>query len=234
MIYHKIIQKPKEVIMIPIKDNNSSGIFPVATIGIIVITVFVFGIEFFSNDLESLIFRFALVPTSINFLNISTLTTFLSSIFLHAGFMHLLFNMWFLGIFGDNVEAALGKIKFVLFYLSGGIIAGLAQYIFLTKESIPILGASGAIAAVLGFYLIKYPHRTVKTFVPYFRAVITIDLPSQVVLGLWFFAQILNGTASLAVQTAASSGVAWWAHIGGFVYGLLIGKMSLILSKKRI
>lgn len=220
--------------MIPIKDNNSSGIFPTVTIGIIVVTVFVFGIEFFSNDLESLILKFALVPTSINFLNFSTLFTFVSSVFLHAGFMHLLFNMWFLGIFGDNVEAALGKVKFILFYLSGGIVAGLAQYIFLTGESIPILGASGAIAAVLGFYLIKYPHHTVKTFVPYFRGATTIDLPSQIVLGLWFLTQILNGTASLAIQTAASSGVAWWAHIGGFVYGLLVGKITLILSKKKI
>lgn len=189
--------------MIPIKDNNSSGIFPAVTIGIIAITIFVFGIEFFSNDLESLIFKFALVPTAVDFSNFSTLFTFVSSVFLHAGFMHLLFNMWFLGIFGNNVEAALGKIKFTLFYLSGGIVAGLAQYVFLTGESIPILGASGAIAAVLGFYLIKYPHHTVKTFVPYFRAVTTIDLPSQIVLGFWFLTQILNGTASLAIQTAA-------------------------------
>lgn len=220
--------------MIPIKDNNSSGISPVVTVWVIVITVIVFGVEFFSSDLESLIFQFALVPTSVDFSKISSLLTFVSSIFLHAGFMHLFFNMWFLSIFGDNVEAALGRIKFILFYLSGGIVAGLAQYFFLTGETIPILGASGAIAAVLGFYLVKFPHHTVKTFIPYFRAVTTIDLPSQIVLGIWFLTQILNGTASLAIQTAASSGVAWWAHIGGFVYGLIIGKISLIITRKSI
>jgi len=134
--------------VIPIKDNDSSGKFPAITIGIILLTIVVFGVEFFSNNLEALIYQFALVPTLIDFSKISSLTTFISSIFLHAGFMHLLFNMWFLGIFGDNVEAVLGKIKFILFYISGGIVAGLTQYLFLKGESVPILGASGAIAAI--------------------------------------------------------------------------------------
>lgn len=209
--------------MFPIKDQPSSGIFPIITIIIIFVTTIVFGIELLSPNTENLIYQFALVPSSVNFLKFSTLTPFLTSIFLHGGFMHIIFNMWFLWIYGDNVEAALGKIRFILFYLSGGIIAGIIQYFFLIGDSVPILGASGAIAAVLGFYFVKFPRNTVKTIIPLFLVITTVNLPSRIVLFSWFLTQILSGTSSLAIQTQANSGIAWWAHIGGFIYGIIIG-----------
>jgi len=220
--------------MFPIRDTNLPDKIPVGTICIIVLTVLVFVIQFFSNNLEILIRTFAIVPTSLDFSNISSLFPLITSIFLHGGFIHIISNMWFLGVFGNNVEATLGRLPFVLFYLFGGILAGLAQYIFMRSETIPILGASGAIAAILGFYLIRFPHHTIKTFIPLFSTGTTVDMPSQIVLGIWFVTQIFNGLASLAIHTTATLGVAWWAHIGGFTYGIIIGKISLAHSKKKI
>ncbi len=193
------------------------------TVTVIIVTAVVFLMEIFSSDIEKFIYAWSLVPSRINFRNIASLYPFITSIFLHAGFMHIISNMWFLAIFGDNVEAALGKIKYIIFYLMGGIIAGMIQYTFMRDSAIPMLGASGAVAAVLGFYFVRFPHHTVKTLVPFFYLVI-LDLPSQVILGYWFLTQFLNGTASLAVQTAVTGGVAWWAHIGGFLYGVFMAK----------
>lgn len=217
--------------MIPIKDYQSSGVFPIITIAVVFVTAIVFLMELFSIDIEKFIYEWSLVPSRIDFGDFSSLYPFLTSIFLHAGFMHIISNMWFLMIFGDNVEAALGKVRYLFFYLSGGILASLVQYSFISNESIPVLGASGAVAAVLGFYFVRFPHHTVKTLFPYFLRPVIIDLPSQFILGFWFFMQFLNGTASFAVQTAASGGVAWWAHIGGFLYGVLTAKF---IFKKNI
>jgi len=209
--------------MIPIKDYQSSGVFPVITITVIIITAAVFLMELFSPDIEKFIYSWSLVPNRINFKDIASLYSFITSIFLHAGFVHIISNMWFLAIFGDNVEGALGKMKYLFFYLTGGVFAGLVQYFFMAGASIPSLGASGAVAAVLGFYFVRFPHHTVKTLVPFFYLVI-LDLPSQFILGYWFLMQFLNGAASLAVQTAVTGGVAWWAHIGGFLYGVFMAR----------
>jgi len=211
--------------MIPLKNNDAPDKFPIVTAGLIILTAIVFAIEFFSSNLLGLINRFAIISKLIDFSDPLTLTVFVSSIFLHAGFTHIFFNMWFLGIFGPNVEFSLGKIKYILFYLTGGIVAGLAQYFFIRGQSTPMLGASGAIAAVLGYYLVKFPHHTIKTFWFFFRVSI-IDLPSQIVLGLWFVTQIFNGFGGLVIGTAITSGTAWWAHIGGFVYGIIIGRLA--------
>ena len=169
--------------MLPIKDYPSSGVFPLVTILFISFTVFIFGVEFLSPDLVAFINTYALVPENINFSEPITLGVLVSSMFVHAGLMHLISNMWFLGIFGDNVEAVLGKLRFVLFYLSGGVVAGLVQYAISRNSDIPILGASGAIAAVLGFYLVMFPHHVIKTVVPLFRVITTMDLPAQIIVG---------------------------------------------------
>ena len=144
--------------------------------------------------------------------------------FLHAGLWHLVSNMWFLMIFGDNVEARLGSIKYLGFYLAGGLIAAFVEYLSVGNAFIPILGASGAIAAVLGYYLIAFPHNRVDTLIAFIYIRI-ISLPAQIVLGLWFVLQLFNGTSTL-IDSSASSGVAWWAHIGGFVFGMLVAKLS--------
>jgi len=137
--------------------------------------------------------------------------------FLHGGWLHIIGNMWFLGVFGDNVEDRLGHFRFLLFYLLCGAASMLVQGAVLPDSRVPAIGASGAIAGVLGAYLVLYPGARVRTLVFIFL----VDLPAVVFLGLWFLTQLLNGTASLTPGAGvAASGVAWWAHVGGFVVGM--------------
>lgn len=146
-----------------------------------------------------------------------TLTT---CIFLHGGWMHLLGNMWFLLIFGDNVEDRLGHVGYLIFYLVGGTIASSIHFVTDLGSTVPTVGASGAIAAVMGAYFVWYPHAKVRTFIPIFIFPFFIVVPATVFLGLWFVMQFLQGTSSL--MSAETGGVAWWAHIGGFGAGYLI------------
>lgn len=137
--------------------------------------------------------------------------------FLHGGWLHIIGNMWFLGVFGDNVEDRLGHFRFLIFYLLCGAASMLVQGAVLPTSQVPAIGASGAIAGVLGAYLVLYPGARVRTLV----FVFLVDLPAVVFLGLWFLTQLLNGTASLSPGAGvAASGVAWWAHVGGFVVGM--------------
>ncbi len=147
---------------------------------------------------------------------------FLTSIFLHGGWFHLIGNMWYLWIFGDNVEDRLGHFNYLVFYLLCGFGAGIAHTALNYNSIVPSVGASGAIAGVLGAYLISYPFAKVLTLVPIFMFAQIIEIPAIIVLGFWFIMQFLSGTASLATTTAGEGGVAWWAHVGGFVLGLLL------------
>jgi len=209
--------------MIPLRDDNPSGIFPWVTAAIIGLNTIVLAIEFLSSDLDGLFMRWAMVPAYMDFGDITTLYPFVTSMFLHGGFMHFLGNMWFLMIFGDNVEVKLGRPGFAAFYILSGITAGLVQYAFIPNEVIPCLGSSGAIAAIMGFYLVKYPHALVTTLIPFFGIVKIIRLPAQAILIYWIGIQLLSGTLTNAL--AMSSGVAWWAHIGGFLTGYIIAKI---------
>ncbi|HBN74285.1 MAG TPA: rhomboid family intramembrane serine protease [Planctomycetaceae bacterium] len=146
--------------------------------------------------------------------------TLATCVFLHGGWMHFLGNMLFLFIFGDNVEDCLGHIGYFLFYVGAGVLASLAHYLSMPESTIPTIGASGAIAGVMGAYFILYPHAKVMTLVPLFVIFFTVMLPAQVFLGIWIVFQLLQGTYSLG--GTESSGVAWWAHIGGFLAGFLI------------
>ncbi|TWT59480.1 rhomboid family intramembrane serine protease [Rubinisphaera italica] len=146
--------------------------------------------------------------------------TLVTCVFLHGGWMHFLGNMLFLFIFGDNVEDCLGHIGYFLFYVGAGVLASLAHYLSMPESTIPTIGASGAIAGVMGAYFILYPHAKVMTLVPLFVIFFTVMLPAQVFLGIWIVFQLLQGTYSLG--GTESSGVAWWAHIGGFLAGFLI------------
>ena len=146
-------------------------------------------------------------------------TPLLTSMFLHGGWMHLIGNMWYLSLFGDNVEDRLGRLRFLGFYLLAGVTGGLLHYAFNASSRIPTVGASGAIAGVLGAYAVAFPRARVLTLVPLFPFFQLMALPALVVLGLWFLFQFFTGALSLA--WSASGGVAWWGHIGGFVFGVL-------------
>jgi membrane associated rhomboid family serine protease len=148
----------------------------------------------------------------------------LSSMFLHAGWLHLLGNMLFLWIFGDNVEDALGKVGYLGFYLLGGVAAGALQFVLGPNSTIPNVGASGAIAAVLGAYIVLYPRARILTAV-FFFLIAVIELPAVVVLGLWFLLQLFQGVSGLGADV--NSGVAFWSHVGGFVFGAVVAFVFL-------
>ena len=151
---------------------------------------------------------------------------FISHMFLHAGWLHLLSNMWTLVIFGDNVEDRLGSVRFILFYLFGGVAAGLLQVVLGASPNIPSVGASGAIAAVLGAYFLFFPRAKVLTFVPLIL-IWFINIPAWIFLGIWFGTQLFSGLSALTLQSGANAGgIAWWAHVGGFVVGLVFAAIS--------
>jgi membrane associated rhomboid family serine protease len=164
------------------------------------------------------------------------LLTLLTCIFLHGGWMHFLGNMWFLFIFGDNVEDRCGHVGYLLFYLGCGVAASLAHYLAGPESTIPTIGASGAIAGVMGAYFVSYPRAMVQTLVPLFIIWEILVLPAPLFLGIWFLLQFFQGT--LSAGGVAAGGVAWWAHIGGFVVGaavaLLLGHQQWLRPKNPV
>ena len=215
--------------MIPFRDNIPSRTTPIITICLILINIVVFIYELSLGDsLEPFIYQFGVVPAAVaswphsdlSFLAVAI--PFLSSMFLHGGWLHVIGNMWYLWIFGDNVEDRLGHFAFLVFYLLCGLGAGIVHTVLNISSTVPSVGASGAIAGVLGAYVVSYPFARVLTLVPLFVFIQVIEIPALIVLGFWFVVQFFNGTASLAASVGESGGVAWWAHIGGFVIGILL------------
>jgi len=147
---------------------------------------------------------------------------FLTSMFLHGGWLHLIGNMWYLWIFGDNIEDRLGHFTYLVFYLLCGLGAGIVHTILNYDVMVPSIGASGAIAGVLGAYVVSYPRARILTLIPIFIFIQIIEIPALIVLGFWFVMQFLSGFASLGAAAASAGGVAWWAHVGGFVIGMLL------------
>jgi membrane associated rhomboid family serine protease len=219
--------------MIPISDEIRSRQVPYVTYGLVVTNVVVFLFTFLQGErADALLMTFGAVPAYITDPAEHPLAflTLLTSMFLHGGWLHLLGNMLYLYIFGDNVEDELGHVGYTLFYLAAGVIAGLAQVIVASRATVPAVGASGAIAGVLAIYLVLYPTAPVRVLVPSFYFMRMARLPAAIVLGMWFVIQLFNGFLSLGMQTMATGGVAWFAHIGGFVAGLVVG---LILRATR-
>ncbi len=209
--------------MLPIRDHNPSKGVPIVTYGIIAVNIIVFFSYFPTATPESLwdFFQiYALQPAEIS--QGESLLTLISSMFLHGGWMHLGGNMLFLYIFGDNLEARMGKIKFLLFYLVSGFAASYAQIFADPTSMIPNVGASGAIAGVMGGYLLLFPKAKVDVFM-YMRIQ---TVPAFMMLGYWFILQVISGTASFGGD---GGGVAYWAHAGGFVAGLV---MAIFFRKK--
>jgi membrane associated rhomboid family serine protease len=212
--------------MIPLRDTIPSRRFPVVNTALIVLNVLVFLFESILSpaELDQFIQSWGLVPARLwEERGLVDWLTLFTSIFVHGGWWHLISNMLALYIFGDNVEDRLGPFRYLLFYLSSGLVASAAHLVAYSGSSLPTVGASGAIAGVLGAYLVLYPQARVVTLVPIFYFIRIVELPALIYLGFWFISQLFNGFLSLtAADIFSSGGVAWWAHIGGFVFGLAI------------
>ena len=205
--------------LFPIGDDNSTRrTVPVVTYGLIALNVIFFFVEMSGG--EPFIRQWSVVPRRLVENPAGDFVTIFTSMFMHGGWMHLLGNMLYLWIFGDNVEDRMGQVKFLIFYLLCGIAATVAQVAFSANSTIPNLGASGAIAGVLGAYLVMFPKGQVRVLMG--RSV--VNMPAVMVLGLWILLQFVNGVGSIA-NTAETGGVAYMAHIGGFVAGLVLAKI---------
>lgn len=229
--------------MVPLKDENPVKITPYVTYILIAanILIFVYELSLNSNQLDLFFHLFAVVPqeltNSFNGVNvhqgIPEAVTPITSQFLHAGFTHVGFNMLFLYIFGNNVEEQLGRAKFLLFYLSCGALAVMAQWFFSSMSTVPSLGASGAIAGVMGAYILKFPQAKIVTVIPLGFFFPLFRIPAVYFLGFWFVEQALNGVASFEVNASVgmeSGGVAYWAHAGGFIAGAILGPILGLFS----
>ncbi len=212
--------------MLPLKDSQPAKIFAFWTIAIIVLNIYTFYQMWFAGDPEVFIQRYALIPALIDFSNWSSLIPFITSQFLHGGLLHIASNMLFLWIFGDNVEEHFGFLVFPIFYLLSGVIGGLSQYFFLPESTIPMIGASGAVAGVLGAYFALFPNHKVKTLVPIFLFITVMDIPAWAMLLYWIVTQIYAGAASISPTSGNDiGGIAYFAHIGGFIFGWVFAKM---------
>jgi membrane associated rhomboid family serine protease len=220
--------------LFPVRDSIPSRIRPLVNTSVIVVCVVVFLYQLsLGRNLEGFIRVAAFIPArffdvipdlqipSPDYGLLGNLGTMISSMFMHGGWLHIIGNMWFLYVFGDNVEDALGHARYLLFYLGGGICATLAHAVTSPTSPIPLVGASGAIAAVLGAYLVWFPQSRVQTLVFLGFFITMAELPAVVFLGFWFVLQFFQGTLSLAA-TSEAAGVAWFAHVGGFVFGFAI------------
>jgi membrane associated rhomboid family serine protease len=215
--------------MLPVADSVRSRTFPYVNLAIIIANFLVFFYELsLGNEVDSFMRDWGAVPRFVTdyFDNSSAypyrvLFTPITAMFIHGGWLHILGNMLFLWVFGDNVEDAIGHVSYLFFYLLAGIAAAAVQILVDTGSGVPMVGASGAIAGVLGAYVVLYPRATIAAVIfPFVFWVLPI--PAFVLIGLWFFLQLLYGAAAIGTAVGASEGVAWWAHIGGFLAGLLL------------
>ncbi len=217
--------------MFPIRDTIQSRTYPVANITIIALNALFFIIEMAQGQmLDRFIILYGLVPARYSVPEIAAhfsfgqqVFSFFSFMFIHGGFWHLLGNMWSLYIFGNNVEDRLGPFRYILFYLLCGIASGISHLIINWHSQIPTVGASGAIAGVMGAYFLLYPKSRILTLIPILFIPYFVELPAFIFLGIWFLIQFLSAAGS----TSQAGGIAWWAHIGGFLFGIFFLKMFL-------
>ncbi|MCH8012486.1 MAG: rhomboid family intramembrane serine protease [Candidatus Marinimicrobia bacterium] len=202
--------------MIPYKDDNPRVLVPYVTYALVGMNVVIF---LFQNiSAPAFTNSFAIIPQTVSENFTYYVMTLFTSMFLHGGLMHLGGNMLYLWIFADNIESVLGHVKFIIFYLASGLAAGILQTVIDPGSTIPVIGASGAIAGVLGAYMITFPRARVHTLVFLFVFITTIRIPAIYVLGFWFLFQLTNGLITMGIDT--TGGIAWFAHIGGFVAGI--------------
>lgn len=210
--------------MFPLHDSVKTRKFPVLNLLLIFFTIFVFLQEVLAPNPDVFISRYALIPAHVHLSNLSTLLPFVTAIFLHGGLLHIVSNLWFLFIFGDNVEDILPAPVFLLLFFLAGIIGNIVEYILMPNSTIAIIGASGAIAGILGCYYILFPYAKVKTLVFILFFVTIIDISAPIMLGYWFILQLFSSAASLQLP-AHQSGIAFGAHVAGFIIGIIFGKL---------
>jgi membrane associated rhomboid family serine protease len=221
--------------MIPLKNMMTRRSVPLVTLLIIAVNVIVFVHQFTISDAanETFIRTYGMVPLKMqlalaghHYTLVAAFLPLFTCMFLHGGILHILGNMWFLWIFGGAVEDRLGPIPYLCFYLVCGLGSGIAQAAFSWGSNVPSIGASGAISGILGAYVVFYPSSRILTLVPLFVFFFTAQIPAIVFIGLWFVVQFFSGVSALNAPHAASlGGVAWWAHVGGFVLGLILAKI---------
>ena len=215
--------------MIPIRDNVPASRFPIVTLLLIVANVVAFLYEIsLRGESANFLLDYGIVPirythpsVAKQFNLLEQAIPFLSSMFLHGGWIHLIGNMWTLWIFGDNVEDQLGRGRFLILYIMGGLTAGALHVVTNLNSGLPTIGASGAVAGVMGAYFRFFPHAKVQTVFPPFIFFV-FPVPALIFLGWWFLLQFFNGTLTLLGRSDEFGGVAWWAHIGGFLFGLYV------------
>ena len=244
--------------MIPVGDRLSTRTLPYVNVGIIVVNFLVFFYELTLNtqapfrglsELDRWFYDWGAIPacvsdslglkTNVNPRDLTAvcggqhaLLTVFTSMFMHAGWLHILGNMLFLWVFGDNVEDALGHVRYLVFYLVVGLAATATQIALSMNDLVPGIGASGAIAGVMGAYLVMYPRARIAVFMPLFFFLGAPYVPAAALIGIWFLMQLFTGVASLG-QAAGDSGVAWWAHVGGFLASLLLVNLFLVGRRSR-
>lgn len=214
--------------MLPIRDTIPSRTYPIITVSLIVLNIIIFFYQLsLGTQVDLFVTDFGLVPLRFFRLfekganPLMVFMPFFTSMFLHGGWFHIIGNMWYLWIFGDNVEDRMGHFRFLIFYIACGIAAGFAHAFTHPNSGIPTVGASGAIAGVMGAYFILYPGARIWTLVPVFIFVQFVEIPAFIFLGFWIIMQFLIGTFSMSLGPT-QGGVAWWAHIGGFAAGAIL------------
>ena len=232
--------------MIPVGDSVSSRTFPYVNLAIIAVNLLIFAYELLlgsEGQRNQFLCDWGSIPRDVTNLfappsrpevavgpcgfsssevGVDVLLRPFTSMFMHAGWFHILGNMLFLWIFGDNVEDALGHVRYLLFYLLCGLGAAAAHILMSPDSLLPAVGASGAIAGVMGAYLVLYPRANIAVFIPLFFLLGTFSIPAIVLIGIWFLMQLFSGIASIGYATGGGGGVAWWAHVGGFLVGMLL------------
>ncbi|MUL36958.1 rhomboid family intramembrane serine protease [Gloeocapsopsis dulcis] len=229
--------------MVPLRDNNPTSITPYVTYAIVGANIFIFLYQatLSPQELQAFFNRAAVVPCQLSTTcpvpvdqGIPEWLTLVTSQFLHGGLLHLGGNMLFLWVFGNNIEDRLGHLKFFIFYISCGVLAALAQWFFSQNSTTPMVGASGAIAGVMGAYILRYPKAQVLTLIPLGFFITTFRIPAYFFLGFWFVQQAFYGLVSLPARTNVGmegGGVAYWAHAGGFVFGAILGPMLGLMRR---
>lgn len=231
--------------MIPLRDNQASRRLTLANVLLIAANVIVFIHEVtLGRGLEGFVYQYAMIPARVTSAlegtrefahvpydaGVPALETIFTSMFLHGGLLHLLGNMLYLFIFGAAVEEAMGHARYLAFYLISGVAAALAMAAFTPHSNVPVLGASGAIAGVLGAYFVLFPRAWVTTILPIFVLVYFVEVPAILYLLVWFAAQLYAGVSQ---NPEVTGGVAWWAHVGGFLVGILLGPMLVLRRPAR-
>jgi hypothetical protein len=226
------------MVPIPLHDHLRRQIVPALTFALIAANVLVFVAELhLGPHIDEVVFYLGIIPARYTIPQIAFQHTasglflpFFASMFLHGGWLHLLGNMLFLFVFGRSIEDRYGHLRFLVIYFLGGLAGTLVHIILNAGSRVPTIGASGAIAGILGAYFISYPRARITTLIPIFFFFWTLEVPALVLLGYWFLIQFLTGFQMQSIETATAGGVAWWAHVGGFVAGFVL---SLLLRPQR-